>query len=142
MAGNALPIYSKVGDIQWAPAIITAANTAADGTGTTNIIFTADAINGGRVERIRIIPLGTNILSVARFFINNGSTNTTAANNALTWESTLPATTVTQVAAQGPIEIVTTVILPPGFRLLCVLGTAIATGINPVALGGKYQELV
>jgi hypothetical protein len=72
MTGNVSPIFSRVGDIQWAAAL-TAANTALDGTGATATVFTADAANGGRVEFIRAKPLGTNVATVASVFINNGA---------------------------------------------------------------------
>src|SRR4051812_17212374 len=97
MAVNITPIYSKVGDIQWAT--ILTANTAKDGTGTVVTIFVADATNGGRVERVRARALGTNVATVLRIFINNGSTNATAANNTLWAEATLPATTLSEVGA-------------------------------------------
>lgn len=142
MAANTTPIFSKVGVISWAT--LTAANTALDGTGTVGTLFTADATNGGRVERIRIMPLGTNIATVLRIFVNNGSTNTTAANNSLLAEVALAATTLTQIAAQTPndipnsLDVVLPIVLPPGYKLLATLGTAVAAGYSIVALGGSY----
>jgi hypothetical protein len=82
MAANTVPIYSKAGQIEWAPAELKTANTAMDGTGTVAIIFTAGA-DGGRVERVRCKANGTNVATVLRLFINNGGDTTTAANNNL-----------------------------------------------------------
>lgn len=42
--------------------------------------------------------IGTNTASVARIYANNGSTNGTAANNALIGQIALPATTATNTA--------------------------------------------
>ena len=84
MAGNANPIYSRVGAIglNGANTIGTTVITDYNGTGTNNfVIFTADPTNGGFVQRLRFKALGTNAASVARIFINNGGVNTSSANN-------------------------------------------------------------
>ena len=53
MAGNTTPIYSKVADWQWVSGITTA-NTTKDLTaGTSYLVFTADATNGGYVKKIK-----------------------------------------------------------------------------------------
>lgn len=142
MAANTTPIYSKIGDVQWGT--ISAANTAKDGTGTVVTIFIADATNGGRVERIRIKHLGTNVATVLRLFINNGSTNATAANNTLVAEVTLPATTNVETAAvtlqelPTAADVILPIALPPGYKLNVTLGTAVAAGYQVTAIGGKY----
>lgn len=137
MSGNLDPIYSRVADIQWAVAV-TAANTAMDGTGTVTTVFTADATNGGFVRNLRLKAAGTNVASVARVFINNGSTNATAANNVLIDEITLPATTATQTAALVPMDIPLNFALPPGYVINVTLGTAVSAGWIPSVVGGKY----
>jgi len=140
MSANINPIYSKIADIQWGT-LITAANTAVDGTGTVVTIFTADATNGGRVERIKVRAAGTNVATVLRIFINNGLTNATPANNSLIAEITCPATTLSQIAAlldpaSGIVDFPMS--LPPGYKLNIAIGTAIAAGLYVSALGGKY----
>jgi hypothetical protein len=136
MAANTVPIYSRLGDVQWGT--IATANTAKDGTGTVVTVFTADATNGGRVEKIRFKALGTNIASVARVFINNGATNATAANNTLYDEITLPSTTLSEVAALTAQELVIALVLPPGYKLNITLGTTVAAGYHVTAVGGRY----
>ena len=140
MSANISPIYSKVGDIQWG-SLLTTANTAKDGTGTVVTIFTADATNGGRVERIKVRAAGTNVATVLRIFINNGSSNGTAANNSLFAEITIPATTLSEVAALADPSIGITdfpIVLPPGYKLNVTIGTTVAAGLYITALGGKY----
>jgi hypothetical protein len=143
MAANTSPIYSKIGDIQWG-AVLTTANTALDGTGTVSTIFTADATNGGRVEKVRIRHLGTNVTTVLRIFINNGSTNTTATNNALWTEITIASNTLSQVAASTNYELPSgtdpsfPLVLPIGYKLLATIGTTVAAGLAVIAAGGKY----
>lgn len=138
MAANTSPIYSRTADIQWSAAAITAANTAKDGTGTVVTVFTADATEGGFVQKIRACPLGTNVVSVLRLFINNGSTNATPANNSLFAEISLPAITLSEVAGQLPLEIPLNIPLPAGYKLNCTIGTAVAAGWQVTAVGGKY----
>ena len=139
MAANVQPIYTKEPDIQWQTASITAANTTTDLTsGTIYLVFTADATNGGFVQRIRFRSLGTNITTVARVWINNGLTTATAANNTLWDEITLNATTVSQVAALATQELPLNFALPAGYGLYVTLGTTVAAGYDATVIGGKY----
>jgi hypothetical protein len=141
MAANTSPIFSKLGDIQWVT--LATAAVAMDGT-TATLLFTSDATNGGRIERIQAKALGSNVASVLRIFINNGSTPATAANNTLIAEVSLPATTAIATAAINPItfphtnDIVFPLVLPPGYRLYATLGTTVAAGWQVTAVGGKY----
>ena len=80
MVANTAPIFSRQAHVSWVNGI-TAANTAKDGTGTVDTVFTADATNGSFLQKLIIRPRGTNVVSVLRVFLNNGSTNATAANN-------------------------------------------------------------
>jgi len=138
MAANTSPIYSRVGDIQWGATALTTANTAKDGTGTVLTVFTADATEGGRVETITFRAAGTNVATVARVFINNGSTNGTAANNILYSEITLPITTLSEVAALTNQSITLGFALPAGYKINCTIGTTVAAGYYISVLGGKY----
>jgi hypothetical protein len=139
MAINTSPIFSKRGDIQWAATPINAANTARDGTGTVASIFTAGA-DGAFVQRLIARSLGTNVASVLRVFINNGSSNAVAANNCLINEMALPATTLSEVTALPPYEMALNFALPAGHSLICTIGTAVAAGYRVSVLGGSYTE--
>lgn len=138
MAANTAPIFSSLGDIEWGTTALTTQNTAKDGTGTVLTCFTADATNGGFVQRIRFRAAGTNIATVARVFINNGSTNATAANNILYDEITLASTTLSEVAALAVYELPLNFALPPGYKLNVTLGTTVAAGYYVSVIGGKY----
>ena len=138
MAANTAPIFSLLGDVQWGATAITTANTAKDGTGTVLNVFTADATNGGFVQRVRFKTAGTNIATVARVFINNGSTNATAANNILWDEITLAASTISEVASQVVYELPLNFALPPGYKLNITIGTTVAAGYFVTVIGGKY----
>jgi hypothetical protein len=145
MAANTSPIYSiqgdqSVDDSTTMPSTFTTA--AADYTGATathnKLVFTADATNGGFIERLRFKAIGTNTASVARIFINNGSANTTASNNAFYGEVSLPATTAIATAATIEIDYPMNFALNPGFRIYVGLGTTVAAGWVCVAIGGQY----
>jgi hypothetical protein len=138
MPANTLPIFGRLPHIGWANLVQTA-NTAKDAaSGTVYTPFTADATNGSFVESIRFRARGTNVATVARIFINNGSATTTAANNALFYEVTLPATTLSEVAALAPIAVPINVALPPGYRILVTVGTGVAAGYDVTVTGANY----
>jgi hypothetical protein len=139
MPANTNPIFTVAPDIQWPAAALTAANTTKDGaSGTVTTVFTADAANGGYVTKLIARALGTNVATVLRVFVNNGGVTTTAANNALIAEMTLPATTLSEVAAQPAYELPLGFALPAGYRLFCAIGTAVAAGYELTVIGGKY----
>lgn len=139
MAVNTAPIFTKKGDIQWAPAAVAAANTAKDGTGTVANPFTA-GVDGAFAQKLFARPLGTNVATVLRVFVNTGAANSVAANNSLIAEMTLPATTLSEVAAQPPFEMPLNFALPAGYRILCTVGTAVASGYAVTVFGGSYTE--
>lgn len=138
---NTAPIYTREPDVQWAPVAATAANTTTDLTsGTIYLCFTADATNGGYVQRIRFRAMGTNNnQTVARIWVNNGGSTGTAANNNLWDEITLPGTTVSQTTAQANYELPLNFALPAGYTIYVTLGTApTSAGWNITVIGGKY----
>ena len=137
MPANTAPIFSNVPHNEWAP-VFTAANTAKDGTGTVNTVFTANALNGSYLQKLIVRPLGTNVASVLRVFLNNGATNATAANNVLIAELGLVATTNTEVAAIAGYELPINLPLSPGDKINVTLGTAVAGGYAVSAHGGDY----
>ena len=133
---NTSPIWSKEGNAAWAT--LTTANTATDGTGTVETIFTADATNGGKVEKIIAEASGTNTASVLRIFINNGTDPSTATNNVLFRQVSLPTTTLNQVAGQNPVVVYLNIALPAGYKINVTIGTTVAAGWAVTAIGGNY----
>lgn len=135
---NFSPIFTKIPRSAWAT--ITAANTAKDGTGTTLLVATADAADGGMLMSIKCEPNGTNVATVCRVFLNNGLTPATAANNSLIAQIALPATTLseTTTSTMQPIETVFNRPLPPGYRIYVCLATAVAAGWQITAVSGDY----
>ena len=134
---NTLPIYTASGDTQWTVSATTA-NTSKDLTsGTAFTAFTSSS-TGGYVQRIRFKPLGTNVATVARVWINNGDATTTAANNTLWDDISLPATTNSEISALPTFELPINMALPPNYRIIVTLGTAVAAGYTITVVGGKY----
>lgn len=141
MPANTTPIFSSVGSIQWGPTTLIAANTAKDGTGTVTAVATGNNAGnnaGNFVQKLIARSLGTNVATVLRVFINNGGVNTTAANNSLIAELTLPATTLSEVAAQPDYVLPLNFALPAGFKINATIGTAVAAGYQVSVIGGQY----
>ena len=142
MAGNTTPIFSRVGAIGWSSTVILSTVSDYTGAGANYIIpFTADATNGGFVQKIRFKSLGTNsTASVARIFVNNGSTNGTAANNIFYGEISLPAVTGSTTAATVDVDYPMNLALNPGYRILvgisCTPG--LGTGWQAAVVAGAY----
>ena len=137
MSANLNPIFVGT-PVTGIGTAITAANTATDGTGTVITVFTAGSA-GGYVRRLRIKALGTNVASVLRIFVNNGSTQATAANNSLIGEIPLAISTASNVAAIGPdYEYVLNLVLAASYTINVCIGTAAAAGWIVTAEGGSY----
>lgn len=139
MAVNTQPIFTRKGEVQWSPSALLAANTAKDGTGAVSTVFVAGA-DGAFAQRLVARALGTNVATVLRVFVNNGGSNAVPANNVLVAELPLAATTLAEAAAQPPYELPLSFALPPGYQLLCTLGTAVAAGYALSVFGGSYTE--
>lgn len=144
MAGpNTRPIFSKYGDISnnnstGMNQLITAAANDYTGAGANNsLIFTAGP-EGSLITRIRMKAGGTNVASVARFFLNNGATNGTATNNTFYGEASLPATTAAAASATADLDYPFNYPIPPGFRIYVGLGTAVAAGWVFTPIGSEY----
>lgn len=139
---NTEPIYSKVADVQWAESCTAANNTVDITTGTSYLVFTADATNGGYVRELRCKanPANNTAATVMRVWLNNGSTTGTAANSALISELGIPATTTTAVNALPDFVCPINFALPPGYRIYVTFGTAPGGSgeFTVTAIGGKY----
>jgi hypothetical protein len=116
------------------------ANTTKDLTSGTiyGPIFTAKAVDGSRLDFIKVRSLGTNVQTVVRIWINNGSATGTAANNTLYLERTLSATTVSETAEQPDVILPLNISVAAGYRIYATFGTAVAAGFNLTAIGGDY----
>lgn len=140
MPANSDPIFSRVADIQWIGYMVTANTTADLTSGTSYLVFSADATNGGFVRSIKFKPTpgGNTTATVARIWINNGATTGTAANNTLFGDITLPVVTASAVAEVIGFEYLMNIPLPPGYRIYITIATASANGWAATAIGGKY----
>ena len=154
MAANANPRYTIVGDYStngtttssgtMGPVALTATGDFTGVSANHVKVFTGDATNGSRLVGLHFEATGTNIQTAARIYINNGGSQTTASNNALVGQLTLPATTTTNAAAVGSADYYFPgpsgyADLPPGYTVYVGIGTTVAAGwvITPV-LGGKF----
>jgi hypothetical protein len=144
MAANNTPIFSRIGELSndsltgLPQSINLAANDFTGVSANYALIHTA-GVEGTFVDYLRIKSRGTNVASALRVFINNGSANTTAANNFLWDDIVLPATTASAVAQTGPAIIMPMrLMMQPGFRIYVGLTTAVASGWGVIAVAGEY----
>lgn len=136
---NTIPIWGKTPDIQWIDAVGITGNTTKDLTSGTNyLLYTADATNGSYVQKIRFRAKGTNVATVLRIWINNGSTTATLANNCYFDEITVAATTLTETAALAYFELAMNIALPAGYKIYVTAGTAVAAGYMGCTIAAKY----
>ena len=147
MAQNTNPIFPLTPVNTWVSGA--AANAATPGV-TANTtkdlnsgtiygpIFTGKAVDGSRLDFIKVRALGTNVATVIRVWVNNGSATTTAANNALYLERTLSSTSVSETAELPDIILPLNISLPAGYRIYATFGTVVAAGFHLTAVGGEY----
>lgn len=138
MALNTSPAFGKEPDIQWsnkdgdggATGGLLTANTSKDATsGVVLTVYTAPT-NGGFVNFIRLKPAGTNVATVIRFFINNGSSAGTAANNVLFDEVGICVqNTSATLRSFFDITVPMNIGLPGGYKILATTGTTTASGV-------------
>lgn len=140
MAQNTTPIFPLVPKITWVNTGAVTANTTTNlTTGTIfDSSFTADAANGSRVDYIRVRSLGTNVATVMRVWINNGSATGTSTNNTLFFERTLASTTATQTAELPDVIIPMNISMPAGYKIYYTFGTGVAAGYSITVTGGDY----
>jgi hypothetical protein len=160
MAVTPTPIFAQTPNVGALNAIISTAMTSTstyDGTNATGtamaLCYTAGA-NGSRVDQVvckfastnGAAASGTSSATVVRFWMNNGSANTSAANNIFLGEVALPATAVTAAGTTANTVYSLALLLgglnlPASYRIYAGLtvaagGTNIAIAIN--AVGGDY----
>lgn len=164
MPANTAPIFPLTPNVGVMNAVLTTAMTntkAFDGTDTAGtalrLVYTSGA-NGSRIDTVTVrltsanglTASGTSNATLVRFWINNGSTNTTATNNQLLpWDVAIPATTVTALDTStlpsynalqfSPMS--GGISLPAGYTIYA--GTTVAAGGTNIAVlvsvqGGDY----
>ncbi len=137
MVQNVDPIFPHIPNVSWTDAITTANTTKDLSSGTVTLAFTAGA-DGSFVESITGQPLGTNVASLARVFLNNGAATTTATNNTLIGQIGLPAITLSESAEVATVSLAINKAIPAGYRIYIVLGTTVAAGWEFTVWGGDY----
>ncbi len=160
MAVTATPVFTQTPNVGALNAILSTAMTntkAFDGTEATGtamaLVFTAGA-DGARVDQVvcrlsstnGATASGTSAATLVRFWMNNGSANTTAGNNIFLGEVAIPATAVTALGTSALTTYSLTLPvnglnLPASYRIYA--GTTVAAGgtniaIAVSALGGNY----
>lgn len=144
MPANVNPIYTKTPDVASdggttnSTTLTSAANDFTGVSANYALNHTAGA-NGSYVKKLRFKARGSNVATVARIFLNNGSTPGTGSNNRFFGEIALPATSASANNLTGadidyPMEIA----IPNGWRVYVGIATAVAGGWDVTAVAGQY----
>lgn len=144
MVANTAPIFTLTPDLStngttgMGAAILLAANDFTGAGANNALVFTAGA-DGSYIRRLHFKAIGTNIQTVARIFLNNGSDNTVSTNNRFYDDLQLPATTISANAPTGPgQDFIMEFAIPAGWRVYVGLATAVAAGWTVTPVAGKY----
>ncbi|MDB6151466.1 MAG: hypothetical protein JWQ44_2914 [Chthoniobacter sp.] len=136
MVANIDPIFGKTIQNSWQT--MTTADTSLTAPSTAGALVATAGADGAMVFRLFAKPLGTNIQTVIRVFVNNGSTVATAANNSLLREWTIPASTAAANSALLDYEIPLNLKLKATYRIYVSVGTTIAAGLAVTAEWADY----
>jgi hypothetical protein len=137
MVQNVEPIFPHIPNIGFTDAMTTANTTKDLTSGTIALTFTAGN-DGAFLEKITGQPLGTNVASLARVFLNNGAVTTTASNNTYIGQIGLPAITNSETAEVPSVALPLNIAIPAGWRVYVTLATAVAAGWEFTCFGGDY----
>lgn len=148
MAANTSPIFPLTPNPGLMNVLLSTAMTntkAYDGTeaaGTALAQVLLAGASGARIDSLSVqltstngaTASGTTAATVVRFWINNGSANTTATNNQLLGEVAIAAATVTALATSAnPVYVVSVnQSIPAGYKIYA--GTTVAVGGTNCAL--------
>lgn len=148
MAANTSPIFPFTPNPGLMNVLLSTAMTntkAFDGTeaaGTALAQVLLAGANGARIDSLSVqltstngaTASGTTAATVVRFWINNGSANTTATNNQLLGEVAIAAATVTALATgANPVYVVgINKAIPAGYKIYA--GATVAVGGTNCAL--------
>lgn len=143
MTANAAPIYTLTPDVATdnSTTMATTLTTATGdytGVSANHVQVHLAGTNGSYIRKLRFKATGSNVASVARIFINNGSTHTSAGNNEFFGEISLPATTAVNNASTPDVDYSMELPLRSGHSILVGLGTTVAAGWVCVAVAGQY----
>lgn len=113
----------------------TTQNTNLNGSGTITHVLTVGA-SGGRIDTVYCRPLGTTGTATALRFFVSPTGSTTAFK--LIHEETLPANTLSQLAASTPVIWRSNLIMPANSTLGITIGTALTVGWQVTAEHGDF----
>lgn len=151
MAANTDPIYSRLGDVQSNTTLIAAvAAVLYNGSGTigTDVykIWTADATNGGFLQRVRVKYVANattaSVACVMKFFLTSASSGAVTDANCWFYDELAIATTstLTTTASNVTYDIPFNFAIPAGWSVVCKITVAqpASCGFIATGIGGKY----
>lgn len=139
MAANTEPRWGRTPNAGSYAAGVTTATGDTDGTGGNNQLILTAGSDHCFVERIRLLPLGANVPSLMRFYLNNGTgSNGTATNNQFIHHESLPQTIGSSTASSVVVEIWLGFVIPAGSKIYMGLATTVASGWRAFPITQDY----
>jgi hypothetical protein len=139
---NTEALFAGLAIVQWLDGIRVGNTTKDITTGTSYLLFTADATNGSFVKelRVKVDPTINPADNILRIWRNNGSTITVAANSSLFGELALilavgPSATNALPEWRYPLGFA----MPPSYRIYGSLSRAATNqAFSACVIGGLY----
>lgn len=137
MAANTAPVFSLTPNIGINQSILTG-NTTTDLTAGTIYLLGTMGANGSWVDEMRLMVKGTNVQTLIRFWLNNGSTTATAANNVQFDQYCMGATTASNTTIQPWMAVPVRKAITAGWRVYATVVTGVAAGFDTTTFCGDY----
>lgn len=139
MSANNSPIFALTPNNGAFDVVLTTGANNYDGTNANAVLIYTAGANGSFLQKLTCKALGTNVATVIRIFLNNGTgANTSAANNIFFTEFTLAATTASATAATQAYEFALNKVIAAGTKIYAILATTVAAGYAVSIDGGDY----
>lgn len=118
------------------PAVHTTGNNQTDGANATGraLVFTAGA-SGSFLPFLRAKPMGTNVQTVLRVWINNGSDPNVPGNNSLIAEQTIQNSGLSANSSMPSYDVPVGT-LAPSWRVYTAIGTTVSAGLAVTPMNG------
>lgn len=136
MTINNKPVFPRAPNNGVFNVVLTTGNTTKDGSSGVTLVFTASA-DGSYVDGLQLKAKGTNVASLLRVFLNDGS-GTAAANMTLLEEMPLPSTTNSETIGTPTLFLPLDIDLKASQRIYVVLATTVSAGWGVTARGWDY----
>lgn len=139
MAANTAPLFPLTPNNGVFGVVLTTGANNYDGTNAAAALIYTAGTNSDKISKLTLKAIGSNIATVVRLFLNNGTGGVgTAANNIFFAEFSLPLTTGSASIQTEPFEFPINKAIAQGCKVYALLGTTVAAGYAVSMDGGSF----